>query len=122
MRARESRRKWQIAECLLPVSPSRPPKNLRRITAELEGWPRPGVCFLGCPLMPGDEVLMCVFRGPQAGVRSVSERAGLPFERILVCVGIGWPAGAAGGHDRGHPPTRRRRPARVRGHVMFRRL
>lgn len=97
MSAGESRRGWQVAECLLPGLTIAAAEELaRRITAELEGSPRPGVRFLGSLLMPGDEVLMCVFCGPQADVRSVSERAGLPFERILVCVGIGWPAGAAG--------------------------
>jgi hypothetical protein len=40
--------------------------------------------------MPGDEVLLCLFSGAQADVRAVSERADLPFERILACVGIGW--------------------------------
>ena len=44
--------------------------------------------------MPGDEVLLCLFAGPEAEVRAVSERAGLPFERILPCVGLGWLARA----------------------------
>jgi hypothetical protein len=97
MSARETRQGWQVAECLLPGLTIAAGEELaRRITAELEGRPWPGVCFLGCLLMPGDEVLMCVFRGQQADVRSVSERAGLPFERILACVGLGWPAGDAG--------------------------
>jgi hypothetical protein len=44
--------------------------------------------------MPGDEVLLCLFAGSEAEVRAVTERAGLPFERILECVGLGWRAGA----------------------------
>ena len=44
--------------------------------------------------MPGDEVLLCLFSGAAEDVRVVSERAGLPFERILACVGIGWPTAA----------------------------
>ena len=48
-------------------------------------------------LMPEDEVLLCLFSGPEAEVRAVSERAGLPFERILACVGVGWRAGTRGG-------------------------
>jgi len=47
--------------------------------------------------MPEDEVLLCLFAGPEAEVRAVSERAGLPFERILACVGVGWWAGTDGG-------------------------
>ncbi len=47
-------------------------------------------------LMPGDEVLLCLFSGQQADVRAASERAGLPAERILTCIGLGWLAGAAG--------------------------
>ncbi len=46
--------------------------------------------------MPGDEVLLCLFACSQADVRVVSERAGLPFERILACVAVGWLAGPEG--------------------------
>jgi hypothetical protein len=43
--------------------------------------------------MPEDEVLLCLFAGPEAEVRAVSERAGVPFERILACAAIGWRTG-----------------------------
>jgi hypothetical protein len=100
MTARERQPGWQVAECLLPGVTLPAAEDLaRRITEELAGHPRPGVCFLGSLLMPGDEVLLCLFSGDEAEVRAVSERAGLPFERILACVGLGWPTGAAG--DRG---------------------
>ena len=49
--------------------------------------------------MPEDEVLLCLFAGPEAEVRAVSERAGLPFERILGCVGVGWRAGTGDGRQ-----------------------
>ena len=49
--------------------------------------------------MPEDEVLLCLFAGPEAEVRAVSERAGLPFERILACVGVGWRTGTGGGRQ-----------------------
>jgi hypothetical protein len=82
---------WQIAECLLPgMTLSLAEELAQRLTAELTGRPHPGVAFLGSLLMPGDEVLLCLFSGVQDDVRVVSERAGLPFERILSCVGIGW--------------------------------
>jgi hypothetical protein len=86
-----SPRGWQLAECLLPgLTVSRAEELAQRVSAELAGWPDSGVSFLGSLLMPGDEVLLCVFSGAQADVQAVSERAGLPFERILACVGIGW--------------------------------
>jgi len=65
----------------------------RRLRQELGDLPGRRVCFLGSLLMPEDEVLLCLFAGPEAEVRAVSERAGLPFERILGCVGVGWRAG-----------------------------
>ena len=81
---------WQIAECMLPGLTLLTAAELTaRISAELTGQPPPGVFFLGSLLMPGDEVLLCLFAGPEAEVRAVSERAGLPFERILPCVGLG---------------------------------
>jgi hypothetical protein len=93
MTVRESQPGWQIAECLLPGLTLPAAEDLsRRIVAGLASQPRPGVCFLGSLLMPSDEVLLCLFAGPDAQVRAVSEQAGLPFERILGCVGIGWPA------------------------------
>ena len=88
---------WQVAECLLPGLTVPAAEELaQRVAAELTSRPRSGVRFLGCLLMPGDEVLLCVFSGPQTDIHAVSERAGLPFERILACVGLGWLPGAAG--------------------------
>jgi len=94
MTARERQQGLQVAECLLPGLTLPIAEELgQRVIAELAGWPGTGVAFLGSLLMPGDEVLLCLFSGPQADVRAVSERAGLPFERILACVGIGWRPG-----------------------------
>jgi|SRR5580704_12194769 hypothetical protein len=91
MTASEGQPEWQIAECMLPGLTLATAEQLAgRLTAELAGRPQPAVRFLGSLLMPGDEVLLCLFSGPQADVRQVSERAGLPFERILACVGVGW--------------------------------
>jgi len=61
----------------------------RRVRRVLAGLPGHRVSFLGSLLMPEDEVLLCLFTGPLAEVRAVSERAGIPFERILGCVGVG---------------------------------
>jgi hypothetical protein len=82
---------WHIAECLLPgVTAASAAALTHRLVQELAGAGFPGVCLLGSLLMPEDEVLLCLFTGPPAQVRAVSERAGLPFERILFCVGLGW--------------------------------
>ena len=81
---------WHVAECLLPGMSRATAEALgRRVRQELAGLPDRRVTFLGSLLMPEDEVLLCLFAGPEAEVREVSERAGVPFERILACVGIG---------------------------------
>lgn len=89
---RSGQRDWQVAECLLPGVTAAIAETLaEQVRAELARSPAPGrVSFLGSLLMPEDEVLMCLFAGPLAEVRAISERAGLPFERILRCVGLGW--------------------------------
>ena len=81
---------WQVAECLLPGMTMAIAESLGdRVRAELARSRGP-VAFLGSLLMPEDEVLLCLFAGPLAEVRALVERAGLPFERILRCVGVGW--------------------------------
>jgi hypothetical protein len=90
MTARETG--WQVAECLLPgLTPAIAEALAERIRAELARLPDQGeVSYLGSLLMPEDEVLLCLFAGPLTEVRAISERAELPFERILRCVGLGW--------------------------------
>jgi Protein of unknown function (DUF4242) len=44
--------------------------------------------FLGSILVPADETVFCFFKGREADVRGASERAGLPFERLLATVRI----------------------------------
>ncbi len=86
--ARES--SWQIAECLLPgITPTIAEALGDQIRAELARSGSP-VSFIGSLLMPEDEVLLCLFAGPLAEVRTASEGAGLPFERILGCLRFGW--------------------------------
>lgn len=81
---------WQVAECLLPGVNQAVAEALgAQVRAELAQSGSP-VRFLGSLLMPEDEVLLCLFAGPPAEVRAISERADLPFERILRCVGLGW--------------------------------
>jgi hypothetical protein len=54
--------------------------QLRREGDEIE--------FLGSVLVPADETVFCFFKGREADVRGASERAGLPFERLLTAVPI----------------------------------
>ncbi len=85
---------WQVAECLLPGLSRATAEALgRRVRQEIAGPLGSQVSYLGSLLMPEDEVLLCLFAGPEAEVRAVSERAGLPFERILACIGVGWRTG-----------------------------
>jgi hypothetical protein len=89
---------WQVAECLLPGLTHAKAEALGdQVRAELARSRSP-VAFLGSLLMPEDEVLLCLFAGPPAEVRAISERAELPFERILRCVGLCCPGGATPGN------------------------
>jgi hypothetical protein len=89
-RPRERESGWQIAECLLPgITPAIAEALGDQVRAELARSRSP-VSFIGSLLMPEDEVLLCLFAGPLAEVRSASEGAGLPFERILGCLRFGW--------------------------------
>jgi hypothetical protein len=93
--------RWHVAECLLPGLSLATAEALgRRVRQEIAGPPGSQVSYLGSLLMPEDEVLLCLFAGPEAEVRAVSERAGLPFERILACVGVGWRTGAGEGRGK----------------------
>ncbi|HET7247038.1 MAG TPA: hypothetical protein VFJ07_19605 [Streptosporangiaceae bacterium] len=91
---------WHVAECLLPGLSHATAEALgHRVRQEIAGPPGSQVAYLGSLLMPEDEVLLCLFAGPEAEVRAVSERAGLPFERILGCVGVGWRTDAGDAAD-----------------------
>jgi|SRR5579872_2995481 len=80
-----------LAECLVPGMTSVVAATLGdQVRSELARSNSP-VSFLGSLLIPEDEVLLCLFTGPHTEVRALSERAGLPFERVVRCVGVGWP-------------------------------
>jgi hypothetical protein len=79
-----------LAECLVPGMTTVVAASLGdQVRSELARSRSP-VSFLGSLLIPEDEVLLCLFTGPLTEVRALSERAGLPFERVLRCVGVGW--------------------------------
>jgi hypothetical protein len=63
-------------------------ERAERAAAELRGQGRT-LHFLGSILVPADEVVFCLFDGEEADVRAVSEKAGVPFERILESLLIG---------------------------------
>ena len=46
------------------------------------------VDFLGSILVPADETVFCLFAGAEEDVRAVSERAAVPFERVLASLRI----------------------------------
>jgi hypothetical protein len=79
-----------MAECLLPGMTAAMAESLGDLVKTELARSRSQVRFLGSLLMPEDEVLLCLFAGSLTEVRALSERAGLPFERILRCVGFGW--------------------------------
>jgi hypothetical protein len=48
------------------------------------------VRYLGSMLIVEDEVVLCLFEGSATAVRSVAERAAIPFGRILRGTGAPW--------------------------------
>jgi hypothetical protein len=56
--------------------------RVRAATLQLRGE-GDEVEFLGSILVPGDETVLWFFKGREADIRGASERAGLPFERVL---------------------------------------
>jgi hypothetical protein len=73
-----------VAECFWPDVSDRDVRELdERILALVETLDD-GVRFLGSILIREDEVVLCQFEGTAAAVRAAAERAGVPFERLLV--------------------------------------
>jgi hypothetical protein len=46
------------------------------------------VDFLTAILVPADETIFCLFEGQEAAVRTASDRAGIPVERVLESVRV----------------------------------
>jgi hypothetical protein len=60
----------------------------RRVMKEMSGEGT-HVRDIGCTLIPGEEVVFSVYEGPSAAaVRRLSERAGIPFSRIVEAIAI----------------------------------
>lgn len=75
-----------LAECYWPgVSAEKlagAVERAERAAGDLRGQGR-SLDFLGSILVPADEIVFWLFGGQEAAVRAVSEKAGVPFERIL---------------------------------------
>ena len=64
-------------------------RRIERALADLKT--EPAVRYLGSILLREDEVVLCQFEGRAESVRSVAERAEIPFERILATTRSPWP-------------------------------
>ena len=65
----------------------------RQIEASMVAVARDGgpVRYLGWLHIVDDEVVLVLFDGPPGAVRSLAERAGVPFGRILRVAHLPWP-------------------------------
>jgi hypothetical protein len=82
-----------VAECFWSGVQESDLKDLdRRIEACVAELTARGeaVRYVGSMLILDDEVVLCLFEGPLATVRLVTERAGIPFERILRSTALPW--------------------------------
>src|SRR5215813_13497792 len=86
-----------VAECFWSgVRESDLPDLDQRIAACLAEPGGDAVRYLGSMLIVDDEVVLCLFEGPIATVRQVTERAGIAFERILQSTRVPWKQRSAG--------------------------
>ncbi|HET7353094.1 MAG TPA: hypothetical protein VFJ11_03480 [Gaiellaceae bacterium] len=63
-------------------------RQIQRAAEDLRGRGH-DLRFIGSIFVPIDETVFCLFDGTEADVRSVSEQARVPFERILESLRIG---------------------------------
>jgi Protein of unknown function (DUF4242) len=90
----DGRPRGYLVECYWPgVSAGKVAAAVERAeqaAGELRSHGR-SVHVLGSILVPADETVFCLFDGEEADVRAVSEKAGVPFERVLesLCIGCG---------------------------------
>jgi hypothetical protein len=77
-----------VAECFWPGVGEDDLRDLDRRLGTAAG--QLSVRYVGSLLIHDDEVVLCLFEGPVAAVRAVTERAGLPYERILRSTRVPW--------------------------------
>ena len=78
-----------LVECFWPgISPATLAETETRLAAAAATQRRRGGCvrYLGSIFVPADESVFCLFDGLETDVRTVSERAGIPFGRVLEAV------------------------------------
>jgi Protein of unknown function (DUF4242) len=82
----DDRPRGYLVECYWPgVSAEQVAAAVERAeqaAGELRSHGRP-LHFLGSILVPADETVFCLFDGEEADVRAVSDKASVPYERIL---------------------------------------
>lgn len=75
-----------LVECYWPeVDQQKVAATVKRLRSASSALRRRGgdVNFVGTILVPADETVFCLFEGLEADVRAASERAGVPFDRVL---------------------------------------
>jgi hypothetical protein len=83
-----------VAECFWPGVDATAVRALDERAAETAAeLTRAGtpVRYVGSLFMREDEVVLCLFEGPEAAVRKAAELARVPFERILEAARSPWP-------------------------------
>jgi hypothetical protein len=83
-----------VVECFWPGVNAEAVRRLdARAATSADELTRSGtpVRYLGSLLMREDEVVLCLFEGPEPAVREAAERAEVPFERILEAARSPWP-------------------------------
>lgn len=76
----ETERRSFVAECFWPGVRE---EDVRALDERVRGLLDDGVVYRGSMLIRQDEVVLCEFEGTIAAVRSLAERASVPFERLL---------------------------------------
>jgi hypothetical protein len=83
---RDDERRTHLVECFWPgVDECKLASAVDRTRAAALQLRREGhdIEFRGSILVYADETVFCLFEGREPDVRAASERAGLPFERVL---------------------------------------
>jgi len=79
-----------MVECYWPGIEQDADAALRRVSRLTGLAGNGGVAALGCIIVPSDGLALFLFRAPsEASVRSMSELAEVPFDRVVESINIG---------------------------------